>query len=151
MLECDDASYYTGYTKNMVRRYRQHVEGKAGVKYTRTHKPVRIAQCWRLFGTVGTALKVELYIKRRPRSVKDRFVSNPAELKPGASRAIEQDLNIFTVDPEMVEREALAIEMEDLKNGADPFAGAPPADLYAPAASKRAANRRPSVEGHESK
>ena len=129
MLECDDASYYTGYTKNLVRRYRQHVEGKAGVKYTRTHKPVRIAQCWRLFGSVGTALKVEHYIKRKPRVIKDRFVANPAELKAGARKAIEQDLDIFTVDPQLVERKALAIEAEDLKNGADPFSDAPPADM----------------------
>lgn len=128
MLECDDASYYTGYTKNLVRRYRQHVDGKAGVKYTRMHKPVRIAQCWRLFGPVGTALRVEQYVKKKPRSVKDRFVAFPAELKLVASRAFEQDLEIYTVDPGLVERTALAIGVDDLKAGTDPFSHLPPGD-----------------------
>ena len=130
MLECDDASYYTGYTKNLARRYRLHVDGKAGVKYTRMHKPVRIAQCWRLFGPVGTALKVEYYLKKKTRAAKDRFVEFPAELKSFVSRAIERDVEIYTVDPGLVEREALALGTNDLRNGADPFSHAPPADIH---------------------
>jgi putative endonuclease len=78
MLECDNGSYYTGYTRNIARRFRQHVDGKAGVRYTRSHPPVRIAQCWRLFGSVGTALKIESLIKQKPRPVKDRLVANPS-------------------------------------------------------------------------
>ena len=129
MLECDNGSYYTGYTKNLVRRYRQHVEGKANVKYTRTHKPVRIAQCWRLFADVGTALRIEHYIKKKSRAVKDRFVSNPAELKPVASKSLNLKLSIYTIDPASVEKEALAAATIDLKNDMDPFAGAARADL----------------------
>lgn len=129
MLECDDGSYYTGYTKNLVRRYRQHVEGKANVKYTRTHKPVRIAQCWRLFDTIGMALKVENFIKRRPRPAKDRFVEQPEKLRPVVSDVFERALSIFTVDPRVVQDRSLAIDLDELKSGSDPFSGLPPADL----------------------
>jgi putative endonuclease len=129
ILECDDGSYYTGYTSNMARRYRQHVDGSAGVRYTRSHQPVRIAQCWRLFDTVGTALKVESLIKKRPRRAKQALVAHPEALGPLASRAVSRELRIFTADPEAVEVESLAMTREDVRNGRDPFAGLPPADL----------------------
>lgn len=129
MLECEDGSYYTGYTRNLVRRYRQHVDGKASVRYTRSHPPVRLAQCWRLFDSVGTALKVELFIKRRPRPIKNRLVENPYELGPLASRMLSRQLRIYTADPRAVEGESIAMSQEDIKNGHDPFADAPAADL----------------------
>ncbi len=72
MLECDNGRFYTGYTKNLAIRYYQHKEGKQSARYTQSFKPVRIAQCWRLFDEVGTALKVERFIKNvieRPRNV----------------------------------------------------------------------------------
>lgn len=129
MLECDNGSYYTGYTRNIARRFRLHVEGKAGVRYTRSHPPVRIAQCWRLFDSVGTALKVEILIKQKPRPVKDRLVANPADLGSLAARALSREVRIYTVNPVFVEDKSRAMSPEDLKNGFDPFAGAPAADL----------------------
>jgi putative endonuclease len=129
ILECNNGSYYTGYTINIARRYRQHVEGKAGVRYTRSHRPVRIAQCWRLFGDVGTALKVESLIKRRNRPTKDRLVENPKSLGPLASDNLSRRVRIYTTDPTAVETESMAMTPEDLKNGFDPFAGAPAADM----------------------
>jgi putative endonuclease len=129
ILECDDGSYYTGYTVNLARRYRQHVEGKAGVRYTRSHRPVRIAQCWRLFGDVGTALKVESLIKRRNRPTKDRLVENPENLKLFASGNLSRRLRIYTADPADVQNRSMAMTPDDVKNGFDPFAGAPAADM----------------------
>lgn len=129
MLECEDGTYYTGYTRNLVRRYRQHVDGTANVRYTRSHPPVRIAQCWRLYDSVGTALKVELLIKRRPRQSKNRLVENPAELGPLASRMLSRKLRLYTANPSAVEGESMAMSKEEIKNGHDPFADAPAADL----------------------
>ena len=128
ILECDDGSYYTGYTNNLARRYRLHVEGKAGVRYTRSHRPVRIAQCWRLFDTVGTALKVEHLVKKRPRAAKTRLVTNPGELKALAANKLSRSVSIFTADPAAVEMKSMALTPEDLRDGHNPFAGAPPAD-----------------------
>jgi putative endonuclease len=132
ILECDDGSYYTGYTNNLARRYRLHVEGKAGVRYTRSHRPVRIAQCWRLFGTVGTALKVESLVKKRPRAAKTRLVTHPGELKSLASEKLNGRVRIVTADAGAVESKAMAMSQEDLRNGYDPFAGAPPVDRERP-------------------
>lgn len=129
ILECSDGSYYTGYTTNLVRRYRQHVEGKANVRYTRTRRPVRIAQCWRLFDNVGTALKVESLIKRKSRPDKTRLVEDPSRLQPLAAEALSRRLRLYTADPMAVENKSMSMSPDDLKNGCDPFAGAPPADF----------------------
>jgi putative endonuclease len=128
ILECDDGSYYTGYTNNLARRYRLHLEGKAGVRYTRSHRPVRIAQCWRLFDTVGTALKIELLVKKRPRAAKARLVTEPGELKALAATALGRRVRIFTADPGAVEGESLAMTQKDLRDGHNPLATAPAAD-----------------------
>jgi len=129
ILECDDGSYYTGYTNNLTRRYRQHVDGKANVRYTRSHPPVRIAQCWRLFDTIGTALKVESLIKKRPRPVKDKLVAKPETLGPLAARTLSREVRIFTADAAAVEVESKAMTPDDIRSGRDPFADLPPADL----------------------
>ena len=129
MLECEDGSYYTGYTNNLVRRFRLHVEGKAGVRYTRSHPPVRIAQCWRLFDTVGTALKVELLVKRQGRPGKNRLVEDPARLKKLVTGKFDRDVRIYTADPSAVESESMAMTPEDLRNGHNPFADAPASDV----------------------
>jgi predicted GIY-YIG superfamily endonuclease len=42
ILQCCDGSYYTGYTNNLRERIRQHENGK-GAKYTKAHKPDRVA------------------------------------------------------------------------------------------------------------
>lgn len=129
MLECDNGSYYTGYTINLARRFRQHREGTAGVRYTRSHPPVRIAQCWRLFDTVGTALKVERLIKRNPRAVKERLVASPGRLAALAARALDRDVRIYTSDPSDAQKRSLAMSKEQLKNGHDPLEGLPREDL----------------------
>lgn len=42
MLECADGSLYTGIATDVERRFAEHVSGK-GARYTRAHKPVRVA------------------------------------------------------------------------------------------------------------
>jgi putative endonuclease len=107
ILECDDGSYYTGYTADLARRYRLHVEGKAGARYTRSHPPVRIAQCWRLFENVGTALKVEKLVKRRSRTAKARLVARPGELRALASNKLDRSVRIYAADPAAVQSESM--------------------------------------------
>jgi putative endonuclease len=62
ILQCSDGSYYTGYTKDLETRTRQHQNGK-GARYTKTHKPQRVAYV-ELFGTRGAAMKREREIKK---------------------------------------------------------------------------------------
>ena len=63
ILECEKGNYYTGYTTDLVRRYWEHITGTTNTKYTKSFRPVRIAQCWRLTDKKGTALKIEHFIK----------------------------------------------------------------------------------------
>ena len=127
MIECDNGAFYTGYSKNLTRRFRQHLDGTANVKYTRSYKPVRLAQCWRLFDTVGTALKVERLIKHRGTTAKRRLLSDPDTLASLAAARLEREIDITPFDAAAVERAARDLAPQDIKNGADPFETAPPA------------------------
>jgi len=62
ILQCLDGTYYTGYTKDLDKRTRQHANGK-GAKYTRSHKPDRVAYV-EVFESRGTAMKREREIKK---------------------------------------------------------------------------------------
>ena len=42
ILECEDGSYYTGWTNDLKKRYHAHCTGR-GARYTKSHHPVRIA------------------------------------------------------------------------------------------------------------
>jgi putative endonuclease len=57
-----DGSFYTGYTKNLQQRTRQHQDGK-GAKYTKAHKPDKVAHVER-FDAQGDAMRRERQIKK---------------------------------------------------------------------------------------
>ncbi len=44
ILECNDGTYYTGYTPDVERRIELHNSGR-GAKYTRDRRPVRVVWC----------------------------------------------------------------------------------------------------------
>ena len=62
ILLCCDGSFYTGYTKDLDSRTKLHQNGK-GAKYTKSHKPQRIAY-FELFDLRGEAMKREKEIKK---------------------------------------------------------------------------------------
>ena len=62
MLRLANGSYYTGYTKDVKKRYRAHCTGK-GAKITRSFPPVAIVGCWKLFSGKGAAMQAEARIK----------------------------------------------------------------------------------------
>jgi putative endonuclease len=62
ILQCCDGSYYTGYTNNLQERTRQHLNG-TGAKYTKAHKPDRVAYFER-FETRSQAMRREREIKK---------------------------------------------------------------------------------------
>jgi len=88
ILECENGNYYTGYTRDLARRYQQHLNGK--VKYTRSFKPIRIAQCWQLFDEVGIAMKIERFIKSQTRITKETLINSPEKL----SQILQRKLNL---------------------------------------------------------
>ena len=131
MLECQNGSFYTGYTKNLAIRYYQHREGKQSARYTRSFKPIRIAQCWRLFDTVATALKVERFIKNQDRKTKLLWIENPGELKSRISRNMGKEIIIFPFDVSRVEKESGKMDWRKIQSGYDPFAAIPIAPMEA--------------------
>jgi putative endonuclease len=94
ILECDNGNYYTGYTKDLTKRYEQHLAGRANSKYTRSFKPKRIAQCWQLHDSIGTALKIERFIKRQHRVTKELLIHSPEILKTKLQAKFKLEFNL---------------------------------------------------------
>lgn len=83
ILYCKNDTYYTGFTDDVVRRYQSHLNGTGKCKYTRSFKPLGLAQCWGIRGSKATAMRVERYIKTLSRGQKEALIKNPE----GLSRA----------------------------------------------------------------
>ncbi|MDZ7319357.1 MAG: GIY-YIG nuclease family protein [candidate division KSB1 bacterium] len=94
MLECDNGAYYTGYTKDLQRRFQQHLSGTANARYTRSFKPLRLVQCWQLFADVGIALQIERWIKRQGRKTKERLVQQPEELPAAIAKKLKMEVKL---------------------------------------------------------
>jgi putative endonuclease len=70
ILKCADDSLYTGITTDLERRLNEHHnEGKAGAKYTRSRRPVRVVYS-KLFKTRSKASVKEYEIKNFSRDEK---------------------------------------------------------------------------------
>lgn len=77
ILNCNNGSYYTGYTTNLTRRFQEHLAGTDKCKYTRSFKPLGIAQSWQISGTQSMAMKIETFIKRLSKQKKIELILNP--------------------------------------------------------------------------
>lgn len=77
MLLCENNTYYTGYTHDLEKRYQSHLDGSGGCKYTRSFKPIKIAQLWEVKEGKNKAMQLERYIKRLSRCEKDELVHQP--------------------------------------------------------------------------
>lgn len=69
-----DGSFYTGYTKDLDDRTRQHENGK-GAKYTKTHRPQKLAYV-ELFNSRSQAMKRERAIKKLTHQQKHDLISS---------------------------------------------------------------------------
>jgi len=79
ILLCENNHYYTGYTTDLNRRYQEHCQGKAS-KYTRSFKPMALAQSWEISGDKSTAMRLERYIKTLTKQGKERLIAEPDKL-----------------------------------------------------------------------
>jgi len=77
VIECDDGSFYTGYTTNVERRVREHDRGD-GAKYTRGRAPVELVHAEE-FETRSAAMSREYEIKQLSRAEKERLVDGDGE------------------------------------------------------------------------
>lgn len=78
MLLCSNQNYYTGYTDNLEKRFQAHLNGHA--KYTRSFKPVAIAQAWLISEDRSLAMRLEREIKKLSKQQKIELIINPSIL-----------------------------------------------------------------------
>lgn len=74
ILECNDGSYYTGITKDLERRFKQHTGGRAS-RYTRSRRPLKLLYTETCF-TRSEALIRECAVKSLPRKQKEKLVQS---------------------------------------------------------------------------
>jgi len=77
MIECENGSYYTGFSVNLTRRYRSHLAGTSGAKYIAAFKARALVCCWEVCGTKSDSLKIEACIKKMNRAFKEKIAANP--------------------------------------------------------------------------
>jgi putative endonuclease len=73
VVECRDASFYTGYTNNLEHRVKMHNQGK-GAKYTRGRTPVELIY-YETFETKTEAMQAEYRFKQLTRKGKQKWMT----------------------------------------------------------------------------
>ena len=84
VIECEDGSFYKGFTDNLLRRYQQHCNG-TGADYTKTHKPKQLYY-WEMHYSKEAALQREKYLKSGAGRewFKKEVVDNPENFEPAS-------------------------------------------------------------------
>ncbi len=79
LLECEDGTFYCGWTKDVKRRLDMHNSGR-GARYTRSRRPVRLVYFEEL-GSQAEAMRRERGLKRKTHEQKAELAShfNPGE------------------------------------------------------------------------
>ncbi len=75
ILECNDGTFYTGWTNNIDKREEAHNKG-LGAKYTKSRLPVKVVY-FEIFETKKEAMKREWEIKKLKRKNKERLIYLP--------------------------------------------------------------------------
>lgn len=75
VLECADATLYTGCTLDIAKRLEQHNYGRLGAKYTRARRPVKLVY-YEAVSTLAAGQTREAAIKRLTRQEKLQLVQN---------------------------------------------------------------------------
>ena len=73
MVRCANDAFYTGWTKDPVRRIREHNAGR-GARYTKMHGPVELVYVEEV-SDHSEALKREAQIKRYPHARKEAMAN----------------------------------------------------------------------------
>ncbi len=79
IIECGDATYYTGITTDLQRRLELHVSGK-GAKYCRGRTPLRIVFSQEFSGR-SQASRAEIMVKRLSRANKIKLIEGQSPLE----------------------------------------------------------------------
>jgi putative endonuclease len=85
ILECSDGTYYTGSTKDIVRRLNEHKDG-LGANYTAKRLPVKLVHLER-FKRIDHAFYREKQIQGWSRKKKEALIERNNHLLPELSKA----------------------------------------------------------------
>ncbi|MDG5789966.1 GIY-YIG nuclease family protein [Evansella sp. AB-P1] len=88
VLQCQDTTYYTGYTTDIEKRMKAHKEGK-GAKYTRGRGPFSIVH-EETYSTKREALQREYFIKQLSRKEKEKLIHNKGGAKDEYSKKLSK-------------------------------------------------------------
>lgn len=72
ILQCNDKTFYIGYTTNLQRRIKTHNKG-IGAKYTRGRTPVKLLY-YETYQGKSDALKREFALKKLTRKEKEKLI-----------------------------------------------------------------------------
>ncbi len=75
IVQCADASFYTGCTNDIRRRLVEHNRLKKGARYTKARRPV-VLRYWERLGTNAKAKSRESAIKKLSRQEKLILIKN---------------------------------------------------------------------------
>jgi putative endonuclease len=78
ILQCNDGTYYTGYTNDLERRIKLHNSGK-GAKYVKGRGPVKLVYC-KEYKYYKNALNAERDIKTYARKEKEEIIEAYANI-----------------------------------------------------------------------
>ena len=78
IVECNDHSYYTGWTTDLKKRIATHNNGH-GAKYTRARRPVKLIY-FEEFIDKSSALKREYFIKQLFHKQKEALINKNVSL-----------------------------------------------------------------------
>lgn len=79
IVKCEDDSLYTGITKDLKKRMREHYHKTGrGAKYTKSRQVVAIMMVWEA-ASYSSAAKLEYGIKRLIRRDKLKVIASPGE------------------------------------------------------------------------
>ncbi len=74
VLRCSDATLYTGWTNDLIRRLKKHRSGRAS-KYTGVRLPVELVY-FEEFEDKSSAMKRECAIKKMSKAQKERMIAD---------------------------------------------------------------------------
>lgn len=72
IIKCGDATYYTGYTNHLIKRYLQHCSNK-GAKYTKGRGILDLVY-YEMYNTKSLAMKREYQVKQFTRKKKEKLI-----------------------------------------------------------------------------
>jgi len=84
MIQCDDGSFYTGYSKNLDRRMRQLMKGK-GARYLRIHRPKKLVHVEE-YDSRAEAMRRERRVKLLSHSRKTGLARSGMRAKHGVKK-----------------------------------------------------------------